>query len=582
MKRTIKTPICLLVSAFALSLTGCNINVFTVDKKDISYYSLINQGEEWKDISNYKKGDISSLIVDKQEHVPYMTLETYTSMLLPYKKAGFDYRVSDVGGSTMFMVTSGSSYLFAVEFNQLEKTISLSGDPASSLTTNKDYTNSSLYVGGKIDASMTASSGKPVTYSWDNTTYRVFVHDNLTYLPLSLLDAVIAPNTGIHHYYSYKNIYQYLTNEELKNVLFYSGNELTSAYGEANDIIKNDLVKMPEYLREDRYNAFLFILENLYGLKSTRKIDSMTELFKENNLLNDFMSGDDDARNKAYASVFAFLDEGHSQPADKFEYPWSTGTQNSLGPTLTNMIQTAALLYTSRVAFYKSIDQTLDSVVYLSDEVAYFPFDGFTFVENAYNEDGSVREDIADLDSYFRVAKNLKDIKDHGGVKKVVIDISVNGGGTLGVMMKILSLLSKNNSSKTFMKTDKSNDIVRYIAKVDSNLDGDYNLDDVYGDDFKIYLLTSCYSYSCGNALPFLAQKQNIATIIGQNSGGGECAVAEAYLPSGEYFVHSSLYHIGFVENDYDRWIGSEETAKADKLIDYDKYFDIPTLLSSL
>jgi len=339
---------------------------------------------------------------------------------------------------------------------------------------------------------------------------------------------------------------------------------------------------MPEYLRQDRYNAFLFIFENLYGLKTTRKIDSMIDYFNNLGLLDDFMNEDYMARNQAFANIFTHLEDGHTNEGDKFNTPWTTGTPITYGPKINKMIEVVTKLSEERKKFYSEVNQEEGSIVYLGDkqEVAYFPFNGFAFANDIYNDDHSIKESLYEQDTFFHMVKQLEEIKNKGSVKKVIVDISQNGGGTLGVLMKVLTLFSKNNSSKIFLKMDNSGYIEKDVTIIDSNLDGKYDLDDVYGDDFQFYLLTSCFSFSCGNALPFLAQQEKIATIIGNDSGGGECSVAEAYLPSGEYFVHSSLMHIGFVENDCDRWIGSEETAKAERIIDYTKYYDTSTLLN--
>ena len=580
MKRIFKA---LMISSFAISLAGCNVNYFTVHRKDISIYSLINEGEGGKDISSYKKEDITCLTVGGEDYVPYLTLEDYNKMLLPHKNNIFNFIVSDFNGSAMWAVTYNNTYYFACEFNQSAKTVSVSGNASMAFTTSKDYSKTSLYLGAEISGEYITSSSKPIVYSYENIPYRVFVHDDKTYLPLSLIDTVISPFTGISHYYSYQSIYQFIDKDELKTVKFNKNDKEYTAFSEAKEIINNEMNSvMPDHLKEDRLNSFLFVFENIYGLKSTRRIDSMIDLFNEEGLLDGFSSSDNEVRNKALADVFAYLDDGHTGINDKFDNPWSTGGYNQFGPHLTEMMQTKDTLSRARKDFYDKQGVELGGIVYLNDEVAYLPFDGFTIMDDAFNEDKTPKEEIYTEDTFFYLARQLETIKNKGGVKKVVIDISTNGGGILGVMMKILSLLSKNNSSKVFLKTDKARTTEKDVTKVDSNLDGVFDLDDVYGDDFKFYLLTSCYSFSCGNALPFLAQQQNIAKIIGQDSGGGECSVEQSFLPSGESYVHSSLMHIGFVENDYDRWIGSEETAKAEKLIDIDKYYDVSTLLSSL
>ena len=109
-------------------------------------------------------------------------------------------------------------------------------------------------------------------------------------------------------------------------------------------------------------------------------------------------------------------------------------------------------------------------------------------------------------------------------------------------------------TGKPFFSTDTATllravDIKANLVLMAKNgVDGVYDKEDVYGDDFNLYILTSPYSFSCGNAFPFFAKKCGLAKTIGVKSGGGECAVYEAHLPSGERFYHSSNLHIGWYD----------------------------------
>ena len=83
-------------------------------------------------------------------------------------------------------------------------------------------------------------------------------------------------------------------------------------------------------------------------------------------------------------------------------------------------------------------------------------------------------------------------------------------------------------------------------------------------------------SFSCGNAFPCLAQKLGYAKIIGEKSGGGECAVGIHYLPNGEYVYHSSNLHLGYYDEASNVFTGFEDGAKPDVSIgDYYSFFDV-------
>ena len=95
--------------------------------------------------------------------------------------------------------------------------------------------------------------------------------------------------------------------------------------------------------------------------------------------------------------------------------------------------------------------------------------------------------------------------------------------------------------------------------------------------------MTSDCSFSAANAFACFAKQQEICPIIGQKSGGGECAVAIHYLPNGEYLYHSSNLHIGYYDNYSDEFIGFEGGAKPHFIIENtDDMYDIEYLNEEL
>ena len=73
--------------------------------------------------------------------------------------------------------------------------------------------------------------------------------------------------------------------------------------------------------------------------------------------------------------------------------------------------------------------------------------------------------------------------------------------------------------------------------------------------------MTSNYSFSCGNAFPVYATYNRYAKIIGQRSGGGECAVYGYSFPSGQTLGYSSPFHIGVYDAEKDVFTGDEAGA---------------------
>jgi C-terminal processing protease CtpA/Prc len=168
--------------------------------------------------------------------------------------------------------------------------------------------------------------------------------------------------------------------------------------------------------------------------------------------------------------------------------------------------------------------------------------------------------------------KNLNEIKAKGGVERVVIDESTNGGGYVLMMGKLMALMSKNNNADMYMKNDITGTVMKYSVQVDSNNDGIYDTNDCFGQYFKFYLVTSAYSFSCGNAFPFYAQNDGIAQLVGTRTGGGECSVESIQLPFGQTIIHSSDWHIGLYDAETKVFTGDEEGASPMLIPTFNQY----------
>ena len=183
-------------------------------------------------------------------------------------------------------------------------------------------------------------------------------------------------------------------------------------------------------------------------------------------------------------------------------------------------------------------------------KTAYIYLNEFAHTSDAAKkEDGKIvsrksEEELAQNESYYHLLNRIKKIEAKGGVENIVIDMSTNGGGTLGVLDKIASLFAKTNGFETFTYNDKTGVINGTKTYIDTNYDGKFDDTDVYGNKFNFFLLTSPCSFSCGNALPFFCGLAKTATIIGQRSGGGECSVTTSQMGSLKSFTHSSNTHI--------------------------------------
>ncbi len=96
----------------------------------------------------------------------------------------------------------------------------------------------------------------------------------------------------------------------------------------------------------------------------------------------------------------------------------------------------------------------------------------------------------------------------------------------MGALTAVLGFMSPDGEvNLTYNHTLNQNYCSEWYH-VDTNLDGKFDARDGFGGQYDFYVLTSGFSYSCGNAMPFFAQVDGLAKIIGEQPGGCDCSVA--------------------------------------------------------
>lgn len=166
-------------------------------------------------------------------------------------------------------------------------------------------------------------------------------------------------------------------------------------------------------------------------------------------------------------------------------------------------------------------------------------------------------------DSNFAFFYNcFEDIRQHSEVKNVVLNISDNGGGQVTGLVTILGFLSEDGEVRITLKDLTSDSYKEECYHVDTNLDGIADAEDGYGGQYDFYIMTSGSSYSCGNALPYFAQKEGLAKIIGTQPGGGDCVVGTFVDAYGYCAVYSSWLKLGTEETD--SFVSDEKATKVD------------------
>ena len=582
-----------------LLLSSCDFFAFrATESHEVSVYNLDLLTEDNEDISNALQANIKARFVSGREYIPYLTFKQYASLYKPHLAEGM---VSEVKGNSTTLTWSVShedSLYFVTEINFSTKEVLIAGNLEAAFKEDDNPQDIAALMYGmhdRYESYFLPSAVNYATYSFSNIKLDYFSYGGEYYLPLSFLDLTFSYDTGVYFFYNYHAIYSTHDADAFSEKTFKREGANYSVDSEMEQIHVDYL--MPKYLKDFNANMFFYLMNNFYGFGDAitdfsrsmlNQKPSMAQFCKNHGVYNDLFSSSASVRSQAYSDALSYLDDNHTaivsanatwgeDSFSRFKYATGCKARSSLRQSLIE----------KRNSAYEGKGKPGETVLYSADgKTAMYLFDSFIFgtSDEVFNEDGTINmESAVKTDSFFNLIDTFQKIKAHGGVQNIVLDTATNGGGVLGVMMKLLALLSNDNEGVIFYMDSATNQVAEATINVDINHDGIYDTEDCFGDDFNFYILTSDCSFSCGNAFPCFAKYNNIAKIIGQKSGGGECAVAIHFLPNSQYVYHSSSLHLGEYDVAYNIFTGYEAGAEPDiYLDDTASWFDVDNLNASI
>ena len=170
------------------------------------------------------------------------------------------------------------------------------------------------------------------------------------------------------------------------------------------------------------------------------------------------------------------------------------------------------------------------------------------------------------------------------GVKNLVLDISVNDGGSCDIVGADVAIL-RNNRTVQFWSQDAlegNNKIATYY--VDSNFDGVFDEKDDTNPKFdcsnmNIGVLCSKVAFSCGHQFPTLMKDYGFP-IMGERSGGGTCCIQVMQTADGQNYMISTYRDRSTDKNFQNTDAGITPTEGY--AFDYDHFYDLDFLTTKL
>ena len=461
-----------LLAISILALTSCSLFSTKSSKAvNVGVYDL-DVLETDDDLTKGYHGDVKARFINGEPLIPYLSLQQYASLYEPHLGEGFRNKVVKRNQSVSWSVyDSNNNLYFVTEINFLTKDVILGGNLQAALkkesvaqdTKALDY---AMHV--QYDAITTGSNY--TTYSFANQKIKYFAYNNNYYISLGFLDMTYSYESSLYFHYNYTHIYSTNDPDKYGNLYFKQNNQEMTVNSEMAD--HNYILVMPQYLREYNGHLFLYFLDNLYGLKDYKNIGNATSYCKRIGVYNNLFSANDEKRVQAIADALSYLDDNHTALVSgldawgedyfvRWKYGDGVKARSQLGQALT----------AARDEAYKYKTPGAD-IVYSDDgKTAMYMFNSFAFgtSEEVFNEDDSIKDTAYQFDTFINLISVFNEITRSGGVENVILDISTNGGGVVGVMMKILSLISPSPSSDIFYLEGCTNQVISANTSIDIN-----------------------------------------------------------------------------------------------------------------
>ena len=508
------------------------------------------------------------------EDVPYVdVLKAYNNLYVllassydPYNSNSYKLSAS-TSGDKVVLASGYSTFTFDVE----EDTMTVSNINKAMLLLTHDSEKmivasglETSYVKVNDDLTQNINSNTSVAFNMGDYDIDLIKEKKTVYMPMATFNDLFMAINGIAFAYNGKDLY--LTNSFNTSQSGIGAEDLELQYFEDSPWAGK---QRSQELATFTYNEFCFALDKLYGLKDFRNITSFDALFEARGWKDDLLDTNPDVYELAMIDfVGSYLSEGHTRytKISSFNYGTDYGLQiqdaQYANERYVSLLEARADLMADREELNQGIGLSI------CDNTAIIRFDQFVKAAadtSDINPDYSSYATLHETDTPLFFKKAFHDISQYSGIDNIVIDITCNGGG----MLDSLPWLEAFMTDDPFLtiRNSLTGQITDTHYKVDLNQDGVFNENDTYKNQYKFFLLTSSFSFSCGNAFPTIVKKGAMATIIGEKSGGGACAVGALTTASGTVLRMSCTLQMGSL-NDQNEFVINENGIEVDHELD--------------
>ena len=397
----------------------------------------------------------------------------------------------------------------------------------------------------RVDSSTFIREGDLTTVYLDEYAIEIREAGDKMYLPVATVSDLLMVVRM-----TYNGVAMFITGSKLENTVQNDdGKTLYDLYYEPGERERS-----PE-LASFTYRELCLDLDQNYGLKSEHGIEtSFNDYFTATGLGKKLTSTDAKEFSEGLNQLMdGYFGDQHSSLSYTTPYadPSMTLSGDNTSISLSEYNQTLRRLKNAREAAGVSKDGEVVDGYYEVGDTAFITFDHFVGATVDYY-DQSLWDHFNDVymnDTISLVIwAHARIHRADSPIRKVVIDLSCNGGGNVDACVYIAAWVLGSCS----LSLENMMNGARYTTTywVDVNMDGVIGYDDELGvDDLDVYCLISGCSFSCGNLLPTMFKEDGRVTLVGQQSGGGSCIVRNSATADGSLISISDYYRMSIVKN---------------------------------
>lgn len=334
-----------------------------------------------------------------------------------------------------------------------------------------------------------------------------------------------------------------------------------------------------KYSRVNNLNYMAFLFDNYYGLAQnlykSKQVKNFYGLVESYNLKNRLLSTSESEYVSAYDELWNnILNDPHSRIISKsygWKY-WDVHRQHNISKKNKEMLDNRQKLTVARFEAKNPTNpdhNLINKITHVYKDTARIVLDNFEDIA-ALSATGIEKWKYNSFERMKAAMERIKKDDPNNQVKNIVLDLSLNGGGSSLELQKTLGFI--NNKDISLIIHDKLSSEYTYLNyNVDTNNDKLYNEKDGFSE-YKWYVLVGVNTFSAANLFAHVVKQENIATVIGQKTGGGMFSVLPTILPDGTNVdISSTLAWTGKANREINT---SEDLPFTDQGIEPDFYVD--------